>query len=300
MNDFGVSLTAAMLNTESVQGVLKNLSGAQAREAYAAALTDAGFLVRRAMQAEIRSQFDRPTAWIVKAPKVFKATPDKLEVAVAPTLTTDYQQFMSGGKIGVDPQHVLQAQTFGGMRRDKRSESVLKNARLLPPGYQTAMPSTPFPGSDDGRGNFRAGFLTRLFSYLQAFGEQGYRANITDKSAQRRKDIQSFSVLATRRQVRLMDGWEFFVSAGKGSLKNGRESFGGRRGMRMLESTRKQNLAAGIWARQGKTLRMVVAFIKPNSGYMPRLNMERIAQAVDVQSYLDRRVRYRVRQIAGD
>lgn len=103
---------------------------------------------------------------------VRKATPERLSVEIEPTYF--------GGK-GVDPQKILQAQEFGGARRDKRSEAALRRIGILPSGYQTAIPETPYPGSDDGRGNIRGGFLVKLLSYFQAMGEQGYKANMTDR-----------------------------------------------------------------------------------------------------------------------
>lgn len=298
MADLG--LTIRVENLDRVRDTLNKLSGKQAREAYAKAINDAAYKVRREMQAELRNNFDRVTPFISKAPKVFEATADKLSASIAPTLDTRNRP-STGGKVGVDPQHVLQAQEFGGPRRDKRSEVVLRRARILPAGMQVMIPADryggPFPGSEDGRGNLRASFLVRLLSYLQAFGEQGFRSNITDKSALRRKDITDYSSMATGRQVRLMDGWEFFVSNGTKSTKFGRES---RRGGRtqIFERDRRQNLRAGVWARQGKTIKAVLIFA-PAGKYTPRISMERIAQAADVQNYLDRRVRFRIREAAG-
>ena len=57
------------------------------------------------------------------------ATAAKLSVTIEPTYM--------GGK-GIDPQKILDAQTWGGRRRDKRSEVALKRAGILSAGYQTA------------------------------------------------------------------------------------------------------------------------------------------------------------------
>ena len=258
---------------DAVRDTLDKLSGAQARGAYAKALTDTGFEVRRRMQAQMDRQFDRVTLWVRRSPHVFPATPEKLSVAVAPTLTHDYSVFMRGGKVGVDPQDVLQAQEFGGRRRDKKSELVLRRAGILPGGYQTAIPATPYPGSDDGRGNLRGAFLQQLLSYLQAFGEQGYKANMTDR---RKRSLHKGSA----RQA----GRRYFVAYGRlrGDAKTG-------------------HLAPGIWAASGPSggvLQPVLMFVRAGT-YQPRLKLDALARGADLQEYLDRRVRFRVREAAG-
>lgn len=270
MADLQISIRTEGL--AAVRETLDKLSGAQARGAYAKALTDTGFEVRRRMQAHLGQQFDRVTPWVQKSPKVFAATPDKLSVAVAPTLTTDHGVFMRGGKVGVDPQDVLQAQDAGGRRRDKRSEVLLRRAGILPAGYQTAIPETPYPGSDDGRGNLRGAFLQQLLSYLQTFGEQGYKANMTDR---RKRSLHKGS----SRQA----GRRYFVAYGR------------------LRGDHTGHLAPGIWAAAGVggvDVRPVLMFVRAGT-YRPRLDLDAIARGNDLQDYLDRRLRFRVREAAG-
>ena len=274
-----------------VQEVLKKLSSTQANTAYSKALNDTGFQVRKQMQTALRGSFDRVTPWVERSPKVFKATPDKLEVIVAPTLSTTNAPG-TGGKVGVDPQDVLQAQEFGGKRRDKKSEVVLKRAGILPQGMQTAIPKVPFPGSDDGRGNLRGAFVTQLISYFQAFGEQGYRANM---SAGKRSNLLRGG---TKKQVAQAAGprlgRRYFVAYG-----NAR---GGARMTRKGEpDARASNLPAGIWAvlgSTGATVKPVLMFTRA-ANYRPRLSMERIVREANAQDYLDKRLRYRIREVAG-
>lgn len=267
---------------DSVREALAGLSGKQAAEAYAKALNDVGFAVQRRMRAELRSSFDRPTAFIANSPKVVTATPGKLSVRIIPTLDAR-NQWSNGGKIGVDPQQVLQAQEYGGRRADKRSEVVLRRAGILPAGYQTSIPAVPFPGSDDGRGNLRGGFITQLLAYLQSFGEQGYRANMTAKSRARvQKGREQAGPLLPGRK-RASDGRRYFVSYGR--LRSGRAS----------------HLAPGIWAAIGALdvdVRPVLMFVRAAS-YRPRISMERIAADIDAEGYLERRLRFRIRQAAG-
>ncbi|CAN7475858.1 hypothetical protein [Variovorax paradoxus] len=249
---------------ESVQRQLGRLSGKQAKEAYAAGLTDGGFLVRRVMTNEMRDVFDRPTPYILKSVYVRKAVPDDLSVAIEPTYF--------GGK-GVDPQKILQAQEFGGPRRDKRSELALRRVGILPQGYQTAIPEKPYPGSDDGRGNLRGSFLVQLLAYFEAMGEQGYRANMTAKGRAR-----------VHKGTKKRDGRRYFVSYGR--LRSGPTS----------------HLAPGIWAASGThgvVLAPVLMFVR-GGVYESRLSMQTVVDRSDVDRYIEKRIRFRVRQAAGE
>lgn len=250
-------------NLQAVREVLDKLSGQQARVAYAKGLNDTGFHVRRTMQAEFSNVFDRPTSYVVNSPRVRMATPDKLSVSIEPTYM--------GGK-GIDPQKILQAQERGGVRRDKRSEVALRRAGILPNGYYTVIPKEPYPGSDDGRGNVRGPFLVQLITYFQASGEQGFKANMT---AKRKKAINKGTAKTAGRR--------YFVAYGR--LRSGKTS----------------HLAPGIWAASGPygaVVMPVLMFVRtPN--YKPLLSMERVAKVADVQTYLDRRVRFQIREAAG-
>ena len=249
---------------EAVREQLSRLSGKQARAAYAAALNDTGFQARRVMRNEIRTVFDRPTPYVANSVYVRRATAERLSVAIEPTYY--------GGK-GIDPQQILQAQEFGGKRRDKRSEVALRRAGLLPAGFQTAIPAQPFPGSDDGRGNLRGAFIVQLISYFQAFGQQGYRANMT---ARRRANLHR----GTAKQA----GRRYFVAYGR--LRSGSSS----------------HLAPGIWAASGThgaVLQPVLMFVRAGV-YKPRLSMEAVTEKAGLDDYLPRRLRYRIRQAVGE
>lgn len=274
-----MELKLEIRNQAAVQELLGKLGGREARVAYAKALNDTSFKVRREMQKALRSEFDQVTPWIARAPKVFAATPEKLSVSIAPTLSTTNAP-STGGKVGVDPQDVLQAQEFGGRRRDKRSEVALRRAGLLPAGMQTAIPREPFPGSDDGRGNLRGAFLQQMLSYLQAYSEQGHKANMSDKRKARLRNQQGIGNIATKKVYKTTLGRRYFVSYG---------------------ATRGQRLQAGVWATQGThdvVLKPVLIFVRTPS-YRPRISMDKIAKAAMSQDYLDKRVRFRIREAAG-
>lgn len=274
------------LNPEGFDAVaeqLGRLGSGEAAAAFASALNDAGHYTRKAMAKEFRSVFDRPTPFITKAPKFIAATPDRLTLTVLPTL--DARNLPStGGKVGVDPQQVLQAQEFGGSRRDKRSEVALRRAGILPHGYQTAIPSDqfggPYPGSDDGRGNLRGPFVAQIISYFQAFGEQGSRSNMTDRRKSNLRKQQGIGNIAARKVYKTTLGVRFFVNTG--AL---RERRGGARN-------------PGIYAVSGthdSVMRAVLMFVRVRR-YTPRISMDRIVEQNDLQGYLDRRVRFRIRE----
>jgi hypothetical protein len=275
-------LTLKIEGMDDVRQALRDLGGEKMRAAQAKALNDTGFHIRRAMQRDLQSAFDRPTPFITRAPKVRMATPDDLSVAIIPTMDTRNLP-SKGGKIGVDPQHVLQAQEFGGRRADKRSEVALRRAGILPAGFQTSIPRTPYPGSDDGRGNLRGAFLSQLISYLQASSEQGYRANMTDRRRKALRNQQDIGYISSRKMMKTTLGVRYFVAWGP--LRGGGTS----------------HLAPGVWASRGlhdTEVLPVLMFVRLPS-YGPRISMQRIAEQAEPQAYLERRLRFRLKEVAG-
>lgn len=274
-----IQLSARVLNQAELLRQIRGLTGPQAAKAYAKALNDTGFQVRRAMQDEMRAVFDRPTDYILRSPFVRMATAAKLSVTIEPTYM--------GGK-GIDPQKILDAQTWGGRRRDKRSEAALRRAGILPAGYQTAIPDEarggPYPGSDDGKGNLRGPFLVQLISYFHAFGEQGYKANMSAKGYQR-----------VHRGTKKQAGRRYFVTYGK-------TRGGPRITQKGEQDNRTAHLAPGIWAASGTggvDVRPVLMFVRPGRGYQPRFDMDKVAKRADAEAYLERRIHYRLREAAG-
>ncbi|CUA99312.1 hypothetical protein [Comamonas thiooxydans] len=276
-----MQITSSIKGLKPVQTLMDRLSRSKVREASVKAVNDAGFEVRRAMQEEMRSVFDRPTDYILRSPMLKRATVDKPMATIEP-------EYM-GGK-GVDPKKILKAQNLGGKRRDKRSEVALRRAGILPKGYQTAIPAEPFPGSEDRYGNLKGGFIVQLLSYFRAFGEQGYRANMTDA---RRKALQLRGGAGVRK-VGPNIGRRYILAYGK--LR------GGARWTAKGENDRRaSNLAPGIWAvvgNSGADIRPVLMFVRAGN-YQERLDMEKVGQRADVENYLSRRIRYRMRQTAG-
>jgi hypothetical protein len=279
-----VDLSVVIREQKSLEQTLDKLSGKEAAQGYAKALEDTGHQARRFLIKELREQFDRPTPFVFNSPKFLPVSPEKLSLSVKPTIDARNQP-SKGGKVGVDPQYILQAQTYGGSRADKRSEVALRRAGILPAGFQTAIPGDewggPFPGSDDGRGNIRGPFMAQLISYLQASGEQGYRANMKAKAKAKIEDRTTYSQLSNRKEVKLIRGRVYFVSKG---------------------ITGGSHLPPGIWAKtgtHGAEVKPVLMFVR-RASYEKRIDLDRVVERADLQNYLDRRVRFRIREIAGE
>ncbi|RYF60732.1 MAG: hypothetical protein EOO27_04740 [Comamonadaceae bacterium] len=273
-------IDATLQGGEKVKRLVSKMTGPQMRQAQAEGLNDTAARLQGAMRQHLLSAFDMPTQWVVGSVWVERATAEKLSATVLPTRRRDTAG--TGGKVGVDPQRILQAQEFGGRRADKRSEVALRRAGILPNGYQTAIPQTPYPGSDDGRGNLRGAFLSQLLSYFQAQTEQGFRSNMTARRKAQLQNKQGIGYLGSRKVLKTTMGVRYFVATGK--LRDGRSA----------------HFAPGIWASRGlhgADVQPVVLFVRTGT-YRPRISMERIAHDAQAQEYLARRTRRRIYLLA--
>jgi len=124
---------------------------------------------------EMRRVFDRPTPWVLNG------------VYVAPlreqnSATVAWKP--GGGSKAIPAEKILRAQIEGGARRLKRFERLigLPANRIAVPGKWADL---------DQYGNIRAGQITKILSSLRLFGEQGYRANRSNRpsrGARRREE----------------------------------------------------------------------------------------------------------------
>lgn len=198
----------------------------QIRYAAARTINDTAFIGAKAVGLRMATAFDRVTPFIAKSvrPSLTPATPERLRRSIFPATP--------GGK-SVDPANVLQAEVFGGPRKFKRSERAFQRVGVLPAGY-SMVPSRELLKSEkvDRYGNVKGSFIVQLLSYFQAFGEQGYRANMT---AKRKRSLAKFG--KSEGGFKKINGVEYFVSFGK--LRS-RGDLG-----------TPQNLPAGIWSRSG-------------------------------------------------
>lgn len=103
------------------------------------------------------SVLDRPKPFTLRGVYVVRSTKGNL------TATIGLKTRDKGGPVA----EYLAANIAGGGRVDKRSEILLRNAGILPPGMQTR------PGPDarlDAYGNMSRGQIVQILSYFKAFG----------------------------------------------------------------------------------------------------------------------------------
>lgn len=140
--------------------------GKQVKFAAAVALTKTAEVVRESEYAEMRNVFDRPTPYTMRSLFLKGATKETL------TATVWLKDDFSGGG------HYLRPQIQGGARVPKRFEQLLARSGVLPQGW-VAVPASG--ARFDAFGNMERVQLLQILAYLQSFGEQGYKANITAK-----------------------------------------------------------------------------------------------------------------------
>lgn len=206
----------------NVRQVLKQLDDIQKKQipfATIKALNSTAEFVAVELRKEMKRVFENPTPYTLNALRVKYAKKQKLEA---------YVWFKTDAGKGTPADIYLPPSIYGGERKMKRFEKALQSAGILPAG----MFAVPAEGADmDAYGNMSRSQIIQILSYLQAFGEQGYRANM---SAARRERMK-YNMKAP--------GIEYFV---------------------VRPGTR--NLLPGVWKRvsfgAGKAIKPILIFIK--------------------------------------
>lgn len=145
------------------------MAGEQMPFATALALTRTAKAAKEEIERQLPSLIDNPTPYTMRGFRLYPATKQKLLAEV------DFRVAMGRGTQGRD---YLSPLVYGGERKLKAFERSLQQTGLLPAGYAAV------PGSAaklDAYGNMSRGQIVQILSYFKAFGQQGYRANITDK-----------------------------------------------------------------------------------------------------------------------
>lgn len=228
---------------DNFKAVIANARGArdQVPFATAVALTATARDVRDAERRSMSTSFDRPVPWTLNS--LFLKPATKQDQTARVWVKDD--RATSGGTPAV---RYLAPQIEGGRRSVKAFERMLQRIGALPAGWA----AVPGEGADiDQHGNMRRGQITQILSYLRAFGEQGYSANITDKKKTR-----------MARGTKAKRGVSYFVSHGK-----------------FRDKTR--HLPAGVWRRTdfgqaGSAITPILIFV-PRAQYSKRWDFYGIA-----------------------
>lgn len=167
---------------------LKALTGGMMAEAMSGAMTRTAATARRDVMAELPKVFHEPTRFTVNS---IRYKPSMREQHEARVLVSD------DAAKGMSPRKYLGPEIAGGPRSRKRSERALTSRGLIDAG-QFIVPGKAAPL--DRHGNIPAGVMTQVLSKLKAFGEQGYRANISD-ARQRRLEKAKRAVRSTRTDI---------------------------------------------------------------------------------------------------
>lgn len=188
------------IQIDTKAAILK-LTGAkeQVRFASVVALTRTAGRCKDLLTRELASVFDRPTPYTLNSLYIRPATKSKPEAKI--WLKDDTSK-------GTPAARYLLAEIEGGNRRIKRFERALQYAGILPSGMQV-VPGGACP--TDQFGNIPASFIVRMLSYLQAFGETGYKANMTDakrkrmaKDTKKKRGVEYFAL--RQKKGRLLPG----------------------------------------------------------------------------------------------
>lgn len=159
-------------NIAEVEALLTEVQRKQLPFITSVALNKAAFAGRDDLRTEMERVFDRPRRYTLNSTYVDKAAKERLEAAVF---------FKDMGR-GVPAGKYLQAQVWGGERRNKRFEAALRSRGILG-SDEFAVPARDYPR--DATGDIRASVITKILSQLGAFSEVGYVANATNRSRKR-------------------------------------------------------------------------------------------------------------------
>lgn len=188
------------VDTSSLMQELDDFTQDQAPFALALTLTRLAIESKKMEEHEMLDVFDRPTPFAIRGVRYKMAKKDDLEASV-------YLDDFAGK--GTPAEKFLAPQVFGGGRNLKRFELALRAKGVLPSNMFVV------PGAAaklDAYGNMERSQIVQILSYFAAFGEQGYRANITqarkEKLARGTKKRVGFAYFVGRPGGRPLGVWQ--------------------------------------------------------------------------------------------
>ena len=164
-------------NVDAVIVALKDLASSKVPQATVLALNDTAYDGLRALQEEMRDEFDRPTRWALNAFMVWRA--DKR------TLTAMVKERPSVGS-----RHFLKVQGTGGVRPATGLETALRSRLKFAGVIGAAVPA--YGAKLDAYGNWSGGERNQALSSVQA--QRDATANTTEASRKRNKKRAQYFV----------------------------------------------------------------------------------------------------------
>jgi len=150
---------------------LEQFSARQAPFIIAKALTATAKQVQAGLTDDVKRSFKNPTPWTVNSIYITPATKQNLTAQIGIK-----NQIVAG----LAPIQPLNAEVYGGARRDKRAEVALRRAGILPanmfivPGKGVAL---------DGNGNISGALMRQIIAQVSAIGPSASRATRKKTSA---------------------------------------------------------------------------------------------------------------------
>lgn len=275
-------------NLREVDALLTDLQRKQVPAAATRALNNAAFAYRKALQAEMASRFDRPTPYTLRGfvidragqggtvnPAVGQPGFGRPTPGFGPTGSPFLARVRLNSdvnKSGLSREDTIGHQFTGANPQFSGFERALNRIGVLPRGWHIV------PGGDaklNAYGNVSPGLIVQIISYFGAFGEQGYKANATDRSKARRAKKQR-----SKAGLLKINGVEYFISRGRGEV-TGRNTW---------KSGRYQHLPPGIWSRRGThgvDIAPVFLFVR-STRYRKRIDLEAVARNIDLPGIIAR------------
>lgn len=163
-----------IVGEEEVRRALKGFER-QGPFALALAMTRTAQDAQAAVIQRMRSVFDRPTPFTMRATRVIPARKDMLVAWL------EFKDLETKG--GGDSRTRYGPQVYGGQRQHKRMERLLIRAGMMG-ANENAVPGDG--ATLDGYGNMSRGEIVRILSWFQSFGNEGFSANSTAATRARR------------------------------------------------------------------------------------------------------------------
>lgn len=181
-------------DTKRLERRLTALERKQLPYATQIALNNTAFKVRGTVQKAMGLYFDRPTPFIVRSVLVEKATK---ETPVAQVYARE-EPFPTKS-----PKDYLLPHARGGTRLRKRSERLLQSKGVLGPN-ESIVPTKFIRLTKYG--NVPGSTMVRILSQVRAFEEVGFKANITERSRGRSKQVPKYFIPSEATRNRLPRG----------------------------------------------------------------------------------------------